>query len=444
MKVENLRSIHCVMLLSRKAMLSEAQALSQAVLEQGASRVTLLMSGGLDDALYDHSDKERFTVEEEACGSDIRPKGIWRIGPLRTVALTASVARKRRSVARRLRELQPGILVVFEDRFIDPEAIWLAEARSANVPAILVRYASSTVESDVWTRRGRRGYSLETGALAWLRRLFARRYPQHVLRDGGRRLLFYPTWDSWALAFSGLAGADPRVVGGGHLKRVAVMGTADRNAAESVTGLTERFVVTGQPSLDAMPLVPTLPRANMRVICALPQWAEHDQLTWDQHMALLQQLAEVLGSCGAEEVVLSVHPKADRRKYDILAERHGLTISDRPLMEIISSADIFLASWSSTLRWSVMLGIPAINLDWAGQGYAASPGTEDVPLSNSPEDFRDLLYRLIVDADYRIFLGKLLRDRSAAVGALDGKACARVMNMIDEVVRCNDDIGDIR
>jgi hypothetical protein len=432
------------MLISRAAMLPEALVLSAALTRDGRYTVGLIKAGQFGMTLASLPSTERITVEDEACGSDIRPRGIWRIGPLRTIALTASIARKRRSIARRLRELQPGILVVFEDRFIDPEAIWLAEARNANVPSVLVRYATSSIESDIWSRRGRRGYSLETGAFAWLRRLFAQRYPQQVLSDGDDRLLFYPTWESLALALNGLASSDPRVVGGGHLKRVAVMGTADKDAAESITGLKDRFVVTGQPSLDTMPLRPTLPHANTRVICALPQWAEHNQLTWESHMALLQQLAAILGSCGAEEVVLSIHPKAERRHYERLANRHRLTISDRPLKEIISSADIFLASWSSTLRWSALLGIPAINLDWAGQSYSASPGTEEIPVSSSPEDFRELLRRLIIDIDFRVSLGNLLRHSSAAIGALDGKACARVMNMIDEVVLCNDEIGDSR
>ncbi|QEE43676.1 hypothetical protein FVA81_03370 (plasmid) [Rhizobium sp. WL3] len=442
-KVKSAEALHCVLLVTRKAMLPEAHALSLALLKHQLSRVTILRSG-VDAATDDLPDNDRFAIEAEACGRDVMPRGIWRLGPLRTVALTVSIARKRRSIARRLRALRPCVLVVFEDRFIDPEAIWLAEARNAKVPAILVRYASSSVESDIWSRRGRRGYSLQSGALAWLRRAFARRYPHHVLADQRDRLLFYPTWDSWALAFSGLAGTDPRIVGGGHVKRVAVMGTAEKDMAEAVTGLIDRFVVTGQPSLDAMPVKRINSDVATRVICALPQWAEHNQLSWERHMELLEQLAAILESSGVEEAVLNVHPKADWRRYSNLADRHRLTISNRPLMEIISSADIFIASWSSTLRWSALLGIPAINLDWAEQAYTATAGTEAIPLSRAPEDFRELLDRLIGDNGFRKSLGERLKKSSNAIGTLDGQACARVVKMIDEVVGSNAHIGDSR
>lgn len=438
-------SLHSVLLVSRSAMLQEAFALSRALLARNNGRVTLLLAGSVATAIEgaELADSAQFEVQPEACGDGIRPRGPWRVGPFRTLALVFSISRKRRVVASRLRSLKPDILIVFEDRFMDPEAIWLAEAWLSRLPVVLIKYASSSMESDVWSRRGRHGYSLDTGMYAWLRRFFARRYPEHVIESAGRRLLFYPTWDSWALVICGMANVNLRVVGGGNVSKVAVQSPFDRDESEKASGLYGRFVVTGLPSLDGMTLYRSVPDSTFRIVCALPQWAEHGQLDWERHMELLNDLTDILEASGCE-VILSLHPKADSERYRPLANRHGLKISDRSLTQILPSANIFLASWSSTLRWSAMLGIPSINLDWIGQAYTYSEASRSSVLSTGPDDLVELLNRMIADNDYRRSLSDALKRESAFFGTADGQACGRVLNLIDEVVEHSGDIGEAK
>lgn len=436
---------HYVMLVSRPAMLQDAFVLSEALLQRPDCRVTLIAAGPAEGVAVkpELADDERFIFERERCGPDIHPKGLWRLGVFRVIALVTRIRRKRRAVSARLAILKPDALVVFEDRFIDPEAIWLAEAWQIRLPAMLVRYAHSSLESDIWSRRNRQGYCLESGGLAWLRRAFARRYPDHVLVDGTRRFLFYPTWQSWALALSGMADTDPRVVGGGKVCRVAVHGLADREAAEGISGLTGRFIVTGQPSLDILATERPARQSRIRIICAWPQWAEHEQAPWEVHMALLEKLASMLATFDAE-VLISLHPKAERQRYLPLGEKHGLTISENSLVNVLPSADIFLASWSSTLNWSAILGIPSVNLDWIGQAYGHFDGLHSLLLSKGPDDLEELLKRMIADDGFRTSLGEALKREAEPFGTLDGRASARVVNIIDEVASCGGRTGDTR
>ena len=98
-------------------------------------------------------------------------------------------------------------------------------------------------------------------------------------------------------------------------------------------------------------------------------------------MARIESLFDILQATQCE-VSLSLHPKASREVYEPLASRHGLRVAEASLSTILPEADIFVASWSSTLRWSAMLGIASINLDWAGQNYALFSALPSLRLSH--------------------------------------------------------------
>lgn len=150
-------------------------------------------------------------------------------------------------------------------------------------------------------------------------------------------------------------------------------------------------------------------------------------------MERLARLAATLGASGAE-VVLCLHPKAERSRYAELAQRHGLVISDRPLSEELPRADLFVASWSSTLRWAAMLGVAAVNLDWAEQDYDLFQGLKSLPTSVAPDDLDALIAELLAQPEKRLSLGRALREESAVYGIIDGQSCARIQRLIEQVV----------
>ncbi len=428
---------HHLLLVSRRAMREEASVLAVALV-RGGGRVTLLLAG---ECMNDSPDgyqalPDGVAVEREMAAVAVAPRGLWRAGPLRTLVLWAGIQRKRQATRHRLQELQPDVLLVFEDRILDPEAIWLVAAGDVGVPALLIRYASSSAESDAWTRQQRPGYSLSHGLMAWGRRAFARRYPRHALDRGAGAQLFYPLWDSYALALAGMADTYPWVVGGGAVARATVQGLIDHREAVGISGLTDRFVISGQPSWDLLAACLERPPGGggrLRMVCAWPQWAEHSQLPWPAHMDRLGRLAATLEASGAE-VILCLHPKAQRSLYSGLAQRHGLAISDRSLSEELPRADLFVASWSSTLRWAAMLGVAAVNLDWAAQDYDLFEELKSLPKSVAPEDLGPLIAELLDQPEKRVSLGRALREESAVYGIIDGQACARIQRLIEQVV----------
>lgn len=424
-------------LLSRTAMIGDANVLAGAMLRSGRFRVIYVFSGELLVREVERQSDETKPFVFEDRTYRVAPRGIGRLGPLRLIYLLWRFFRRGLAVRNVISSLRPNAVVVFEDRILDPETIWLSQLHRAGIPAILVRYASSSAESDFWGRIRRGIYSVQSGMLSPFKRAFAKGNPKHVLRQGNESLLFYPLWDSIALMLAGMADFHPWVAGGGYVARVALQGGADRLEAENLTGIRGRFVVTGQPIWDLLAdsdsLHESVQGKEVRILCAVPQWGEHHQLPWEVHMRFIESLMRILGGCGGK-VVLSLHPKAPKARYLPLAKRFGLAISEEPLISELKLTDIFVASWSSTIRWAAMLGIASINLDWASQSYSLFEKLRSMPVAQNPSDLERELTGLIQDPEKRMRIGKALRSEAAIYGSIDGRACSRVIDLVSDVL----------
>jgi hypothetical protein len=436
----------CVVLASRQAMLEDACAVMTAVVRNSWLQPTLILGGELAASAQSTgmgAEALRGAQPDRSYRQRKFNNPLLRIGLLRSIVTLLEISRCRREVDRQLVELRPDVLVVFEDRVLHPEMVWLDTAARRGIPALLVRYAASSAESDAWSRRGKAAYALEFGVLSWARRCFAHFYPRHELQTPWGRQLFYSLWDSAALALAGMAKVQPWVVGGGKVAAVAVQGEADLQEALSLCDDASRFHVTGQPSWDSMAArrlqAHAVPGAaaggeKLKLVCALPQWGEHLQLPWLEHMAKIQSLFEILQATQCE-VWLSLHPKASREVYEPLATQYGLQLAQHALSTILPEADIFVASWSSTLRWSAMLGIASVNLDWAGQNYVLFSALPSLRLSHGPSDLPPMLAELVHTAQERSTLGARLQQESLVYGKIDGQAGQRVFSLLSNLTK---------
>ncbi len=439
----------CLVLASRQAMLEDALILCGAMEQRCAGSATLLACGELlwDSTAVATASRSIRVIVDNASPIVHSRTSVWRrlmkAGPLRVLWTPFEMARRRGQARAVLRREQPEVIVVFEDRIPNPEMIWLAECARLKIPAMLVRYALSSSESDAWTRRDKAGYSLDRGALAWARRLFALTHPRHALDLGMGRQIFYSLWDSLILAASGMAGTQPWIVGGGCVAVAALQGPIDFEEAVRLTQAPERFYITGQPSWDVM--ASAVKQRNdvqdlhhgasappVTLVCALPQWGEHLQISWPEHMEKIAELCTILGHTGYD-VTLSLHPKAQRADYEAIASLHRLHISDVQLSVLLPGADLFLASWSSTLRWAAMLGIASVNLDWANQGYTMFSELESLPVSTRPEDLAPLLMDLGSNIDRRKRLGTQLFKESSTYGSIDGQSAQRILSLVQNL-----------
>ena len=95
------------------------------------------------------------------------------------------------------------------------------------------------------------------------------------------------------------------------------------------------------------------------LVFSMPQYAEQGYMDWKRHWAEIEAIMAPIAAAG-RNLLISLHPRSDRRQYDYLQEKFGCRFADEPLSDIIGAADLFLASNSSTFTWATLCGIPAI------------------------------------------------------------------------------------
>jgi hypothetical protein len=439
-----------MVLASKPAMLQEALAICTVLEEICLGSSTLVLAGELVEKSANFAvpgetnlvkDLQRPTI----LASSHFTYRIARFGVLRVLWTALAIFKRRGHAKSLIAALRPAALIVFEDRVIDPEMAWLEAAAQCGLPAVMVRYATSSVESDIWTRSGKTSYSLDQGTMAWARRLFAKKHSRHAIAAGQHQYLFFSLWDSIALHFFGMAETHPWIAGGGKVRASALQGKMDYDEAREYSNFPDRFHVTGQPTWDAMAMTcerlreqrslsATTETSSCVLVCALPQWGEHLQMSWSAHMASIERLFEILGTLECK-VIISLHPKAHQEHYQSLAERHRCSISPRQLSELLPGADIFVASWSSTLRWAAMLGITSINLDWTDQQYTVFSKLPTLLQSRIPADLEATLVPLTQDKSLRDSLGNRLRKESEEFGVMNGNATQAILSLAKSFTR---------
>ena len=366
--------------------------------------------------------------------------------PLHTPILWRGLGADLRAASKLIERIRPVVVATYSDRTPRPDMALLATARRARVPTVLLPFATSTRESDAYVRREATHLRLDRGPLAMVRRAFARRNPRHAMDTEYGRMLFFSLWDCFALAAHRLHETSPWVVGGGEIDLVAVASMEDLDTALSHGLSGEHIRVTGQASLDALHRSRSgrdVLRAALRAsyglrhdrpiaLCAVPHLAEHGLRSWSDHEADTRDLFRALAASGAD-VLLSLHPKSEFSVYRELAGRYGLRIATEPLRDMLPVADMFVAGFSSTVRWAAVLGIPTVVFDPARIGYRMYDGLRSVPKLTNATDLGCELSSLAGDSEARARRGAALRTEGQRLGMVDGKACARIIELFAEL-----------
>jgi CDP-Glycerol:Poly(glycerophosphate) glycerophosphotransferase len=340
---------------------------------------------------------------------------------------------------------RPRAVVIFDDRRVRPDLIVRGVAAEYGVSVVLVPFAASSVEADVYARRLKHACHVDVGPWRWLKRLLAKYWTEQVHQDATvGRLLFFEPIETITLAFTGLLSARPWVLGGSNTD-IACAFNDDHQKYLIAGGVrAETIVVTGQPSLDAFAIAGasdgdlrsqlrdrySLPADRPLVICCVPQHAEHHLVSWDRHREMTEELFSALVGSGAS-VLLSLHPKSRLENYADAAGRHGLPIVAEQLVEVLSAADLLVAAFSSTVAWAIGLGIPAIVVDALGSNYRLFRDVPGVTIVEDHAALGNVLGGFVRDDNIRAQLRRQAELGAARVGRLDGRASQRVVQAIE-------------
>ena len=157
-------------------------------------------------------------------------------------------------------------------------------------------------------------------------------------------------------------------------------------------------------------------------------------------MADFSELSDALGELlsrihysGMARVAISLHPTLMGRSLQMDLRERGLYLVDQQLVDVIDSADIFLATVSSTLLWSLQLEIPSVNLDIYRYGYRefSDAGILDV---TSMADLRTTLLALLRRPGYYDEVRGKLAGTRGHWGLFDGHSTERIITELSRLM----------
>lgn len=95
------------------------------------------------------------------------------------------------------------------------------------------------------------------------------------------------------------------------------------------------------------------------IIFAIPQFAEQGIMSWEKHWEILFSYLEVITRLKVN-LFLSLHPRMQLSKYKYLEDKYKCFIIKGNLSDYIGSADIFIASNSTVISWSILCNIKTV------------------------------------------------------------------------------------
>jgi hypothetical protein len=357
-----------------------------------------------------------------------------------------AVQASERRISAALERERPAALVIFDDRRLQPDGVALRLAKVRRTPVILAPYAASSREARRFVRRGDLRYAAPPMQCRMLNRLAARRHPEQVA-DG---MLFYPALETLILGGMGKLPSCPWVLGASGPDVVCALGADHRDQLLNEGVRADRIVVTGQATTDTL-AIDAAARARLRdrlraqyrlptdrpiLVCAVPQQGEHGMTSWDRHRILTAELFRALQESGAG-VLLSLHPKSRREDYLALSSTHGLEIADERLSELLAAADLFVASFSTTVRWAIGLGIPAFvidNLNRVNRGYQMYRSVPGVTIVGDHGTLGTMLRNLVADPTKLAVSQTAAAEGMRSLGKVDGRSAARISNVIAQSI----------
>ena len=363
-------------------------------------------------------------------------------GPVLNYATRACSAdlREKYLIAKELvKGLSPETMVVSGDRHLGYEPALLKVCREENVRTIIPAMSFTGNKDDLTLPR--------SGRMYWADRHpeLAKTYPKQSVFDTRkkRNVFFYPAHVLQALAQSDMLTEDPWVMGGGHSALILADGEETKERYIRLGCNAQKIIVTGHASHDKLKegyerrevlktelvMKYSLDRTKKLIVMALPQLAEQGLMGWDKHREeidfLMRTVLEVEANC-----LISLHPKMIPGRYQFVEAEYGIPISKERLVDILPAADVFAATYSSTVQWAALCHIPTVLFDFYGFSYAMYEFLKGVKVVTDKMAFAPCLRRLLLDREYYLEMSIEQKKMAARISPFDGRCMERILAVI--------------
>lgn len=275
----------------------------------------------------------------------------------------------------------PDVIIANGDRHFGIEQVILKIGRESNIKNIIPYLVYSGSESCHLLREGDslREFSNNLPLIA---RYIFKKYSNQFLNYNNKKYLFYSPSKTLALGKFGTLSKNPWQMGCGLADIICANDEytykryLDNNVPERKIKLIGDVIYSNIYStyLKKEKIKNSIIKKydlsfNKKVILiSLPQLAEHKLLNWDKHWIEINFLIKCLVKLN-ENLLISLHPKMVFNKYYFLEKKYKCKIAKENLSDILPIADLFIATYSSTIVWAVLCGINSIIVDFYGLDY---------------------------------------------------------------------------
>jgi len=260
-------------------------------------------------------------------------------------------------------------------------------------------------------------------------KLISRLFPDQVFFHQDKKCLFY---EPYVVINLFLMGCLPRVpwlngstfVSETHVDCEKTKEIYIKNGVKSdlvkVTGLYEyKYLNDSEANINMIREKFNIIENEFIIIFALPQLYEHHLISKVDNDLIIRNIMKILVRPKNCRIIISLHPKMAEKDYLFLENEFGVQISPLPLRSIMPVANVFISTYSSTVLWSIMLGIPSVIYDFFNLNYQVYDENKAVYVAKEWEDFKKIVFRLVDDKSYYMEISKLQKKDSKMYGDLN-------------------------
>lgn len=273
----------------------------------------------------------------------------------------------KRNVWKELKLLSPSLVILHNHHRLESRCI-VSYCFKYKIPTLILPSASAMITPEGMANilLSRRSKNCGNPDDPIVNRILAALRPQLVQEYNGRRLIFDSGLHIIIYKLLGLWVGNPWVLGSGHISYLGVSGRDDWNRYIMQQIPREKLIITGLAEYDDLYVrdrnYPSDPSGRLRLTYAIPPLPEHAILSWQDHIKILNEVLECLKKLPVE-LQLSLHPQHPKEVYEALAEKHGIRVADVKTRDLIPSTDIYLCTYSSTMKFALAALVPTIHLD---------------------------------------------------------------------------------
>lgn len=344
---------------------------------------------------------------------------------------------------------KPDIILLSSDRMVGVETALVKESQYLKIPSLILPTAISTPSASINYRHRKSDFTQKYVINGFIKKALRVLFPKWTTEFRNHTVLFYPLTKSIAAQILKIMPSNPWALGGGNASLMAVMSQMAKDMFLSQSIDRNKLVITGKASSDRLfqnarnaesnrkkfIFEHKIPSKNKIILCSIPQLAEHQLLSWDDHWQEIRFLFSTLSNVNNSELVLTLHPRSRFENYSKLAaENNALLINNHDVNDLLPICDIFVCCYSTCATLAIGLLKPTVNIDFYGFDYPFYEKLSGLIHLKDKEKLAPTLDRLVSDQNEYTKYVKASRSSRDFWVCSDGKNNYRIAREMKRLI----------